>query len=163
MTRWDSFHERYFTSLATLSFDKAKELLVGRTARDLSNSLSFVRSKEKDGSRMHPEFLQLFQQLLQYERSYHNFGFVPGPKGNLSSVRKEVIFSPGSQQNTFDDPREHFVNAIPISIWVWFMAKYDCWSISIDSRPEILASLASNESISFDPVHHRWIERKHWC
>jgi len=28
MTRWDNLHERYFNCLATLSFDKAKELLV---------------------------------------------------------------------------------------------------------------------------------------
>lgn len=65
---------------------------------------------------MHPEFLQLFQQILQYERSYHNFGFVPGPKGNLSSVRKEVISCRGSQQNTFDDPRKHYANVILTSI-----------------------------------------------
>ena len=30
MTRWDSSHERYFNCLAALSFDKAKELLVGQ-------------------------------------------------------------------------------------------------------------------------------------
>lgn len=28
MTRWDNLHERYFNYLATLSFDKAKEVLV---------------------------------------------------------------------------------------------------------------------------------------
>ena len=30
MTRWDPLHERYFNCLAALSFDKAKELLVGQ-------------------------------------------------------------------------------------------------------------------------------------
>ncbi|CAF3604367.1 unnamed protein product [Rotaria sordida] len=71
MTRWDNLHERYFNYLATLSFDKAKELL------------------EKDGNKMNNDFLQYFYMLIQYERSYHNFGFVVGPKGNLSSIRKD--------------------------------------------------------------------------
>lgn len=39
---------------------------------------------------MNNDFLQYFQQLIQFERSYHNFGFVVGPKGNLSSIRKDV-------------------------------------------------------------------------
>ncbi|CAF4415971.1 unnamed protein product [Rotaria socialis] len=71
MTRWDNLHERYFSYLAVLSFDKAKELL------------------EKDGSKMQNEFLQHFYMLIQFERSYHNFGFVVGPKGNMSSFRKD--------------------------------------------------------------------------
>ncbi|CAF2353761.1 unnamed protein product [Rotaria sp. Silwood2] len=71
MTRWDNLHERYFNYLATLSFDKAKELL------------------EKDGNKMNSDFLQYFIMLVQYERTYHNFGFVIGPKGTLSSIRKD--------------------------------------------------------------------------
>ncbi|CAF1565571.1 unnamed protein product [Rotaria magnacalcarata] len=71
MTRWDNIHERYFSYLAVLSFDKAKELL------------------EKDGSKMQNEFFQHFYMLIQFERSYHNFGFVVGPKGNMSSIRKD--------------------------------------------------------------------------
>ncbi|CAF1248969.1 unnamed protein product [Adineta steineri] len=71
MTRWDNLHERYFNYLATLSFDKAKELL------------------EKDGNKMNNDFVQYFHMLVQFERSYHNFGFVVGPKGNLSSIKKD--------------------------------------------------------------------------
>ncbi|CAF0835248.1 unnamed protein product [Rotaria sp. Silwood1] len=71
MTKWDNLHERYFNYLAILSFDKAKELL------------------EKDGNKMNSDFLQYFIMLVQYERTYHNFGFVVGPKGNLSIIRKD--------------------------------------------------------------------------
>jgi hypothetical protein len=70
MTRWDNLHERYFNYLAMLSFDKAKELL------------------EKDGNKMNNDFLQYFHMLIQYERSYHNFGFI-GQKGNLSAIRRD--------------------------------------------------------------------------
>ena len=34
-------------------------------------------------------FLQYFHTLIQYERSYHNFGFI-GQKGNLSGVKRDV-------------------------------------------------------------------------
>ena len=102
MTRWDGFHERYFTYLATLSFDKAKELLVGRMERWSLEMLFSVSLKEKDGNKMHADFLQHFHQILQYERSYHSFGFVPGPKGNLSSVRKEVTTFRFPRRDTFD-------------------------------------------------------------
>lgn len=70
MTRWDNLHERYFNYLGTLSFDKAKELL------------------DKDGNKMSNDLLQYFHSLIQYERSYHNFGFI-GQKGNLSTIRKD--------------------------------------------------------------------------
>ncbi|CAF0756892.1 unnamed protein product [Adineta ricciae] len=75
MTRWDQLHERYFSYLAILSFDKAKELL------------------DKEGGRMSSDFLPYLQMLVQYERSYHNFGFIVGPKGNLSNVRRDKSLS----------------------------------------------------------------------
>jgi len=38
---------------------------------------------------MNNDFLQHFQTLIQYERTYHNFGFI-GQKGNLSGIRRDV-------------------------------------------------------------------------
>lgn len=38
---------------------------------------------------MNNEFLQYFHTLIQYERAYHNFGFI-GQKGNLSAIKKDV-------------------------------------------------------------------------
>jgi hypothetical protein len=38
---------------------------------------------------MNNDFLQYFHTLIQYERSYHNFGFI-GQKGNLSGVKRDV-------------------------------------------------------------------------
>ena len=39
---------------------------------------------------MNNDFIQYFHLLIQYERTYHNFGFVLGPKGNMSSVKRDV-------------------------------------------------------------------------
>jgi len=35
------------------------------------------------------DFLQYFHMLVQFERNYHNFGFVVS-KGNLSGIKKDV-------------------------------------------------------------------------
>jgi len=45
--------------------------------------------EDKDGNKMTNDFVQYFQLLIQYERTYHNFGFI-GQKGNLSAIRKDV-------------------------------------------------------------------------
>ncbi len=39
---------------------------------------------------MNSDFLQYFQTLIQFERNYHNFGFI-SPKGNISAMKREVI------------------------------------------------------------------------
>ncbi len=88
MTRWDNLHERYFNYLATLSFDKAKELLVCLFFEE--NFYFLFCIQEKDGNKMNSDFLQYFQTLIQFERNYHNFGFI-GPKGNISAMKREVI------------------------------------------------------------------------
>jgi len=71
MTKWDQLHERFFNHLAALSFDKAKDLL------------------EKDASKFSPEFLPHFHLIVQYERSYHSFGFVNQSKSTTSNARRE--------------------------------------------------------------------------
>lgn len=38
---------------------------------------------------MNNEFLQYFHMLIQFERNYHNFGFV-SPKGNTSGIKRDV-------------------------------------------------------------------------
>ncbi len=38
---------------------------------------------------MNNDFLQYFHMLVQFERTYHNFGFV-GPKGSMPGIRRDV-------------------------------------------------------------------------
>lgn len=38
---------------------------------------------------MNSEFLPHFHMLVQFERNYHNFGFV-SPKGNTSGIKRDV-------------------------------------------------------------------------
>lgn len=71
MTRWDQYNERFFLLLANLSFEKAKEFL------------------DRESTKFHPDFLPHFNNLLQYERSYHNLAFVHFPKGNSTNNRRE--------------------------------------------------------------------------
>ena len=66
---------------------------------------------------MNPEFLQHLHALVQYERAYHNFGFIV-QKGNLSGIRRDVcffMFNYFSIQKIFFD-RKRSVNAILIFI-----------------------------------------------
>lgn len=49
---------------------------------------------------MNPEFLQHFHALFQYERAYHNFGFIV-QKGNLSGIRRDVCFFIFNYSKTF--------------------------------------------------------------
>ena len=39
---------------------------------------------------MNGDFLQYFYVLVQFERAYHNFGFIVNPKGNMSGIKRDV-------------------------------------------------------------------------